>query len=129
MIKEHIIIRVSKVYTSGYWSLSIQANLNKRVYSVDLPTFGKFPKVNSKEFETLNQKLKIALQSVFQEVSFASTVPGEASVRYKCIFSDKYIVNGDIATGLKKVETIKEMTLPMSEQECLIVYDNIPRGL
>mgnify|MGYP006195533803 CR=1 FL=1 len=126
MAKENLVIRVSKVYTAGHWDLFIQSTPYINRYHVELPLYGKFPKVDSKEFKSISEGLKNCFELLFKEAH--RVLKPENGIHYKCIFSDKYVVNGNAAPHGTRIETMREMTLPMSEQECLIVNDSIPRG-
>lgn len=126
MSKEDLIIRISKVqFLENEWYLSIQTTPLLSSQTVVLPMFGKLPKEGSKELRAVIEKLQTCFELIFKAVK--ELFNSKTEITYKCIFSDKFIANGNASIQGKKIETGKELIIPMNEREVALVFNCIPR--
>lgn len=124
MSKYELILRISKKKSSsGRYSLEIATNLSEHSHAVNLPST-TVPKIGTDEMETVSAQLRATLETVF---GAARHILNQKNlVSYKCIFSDKFIAIGCAAAHDERVETYKELSIPMSEEECMFVFEHIP---
>ncbi len=130
MKKQELVLMVSKVcYKRESYEFVIKTNIPSIMsHSVQLPSTGIISETESEEFSSIEYRLKATMEIIFSRAKSEKQSNGVLS--YKLVFSDKHIANGFISTNnSKRIETIQEITLPVSTSEALLVFRSIPSSI
>ncbi|MDQ5950033.1 MAG: hypothetical protein QG563_540 [Patescibacteria group bacterium] len=130
MKKQELVLIVSKLCTkNGNYKFVIKTNIPTIMpHAVYLSSTEVIPEMDSKEYSSIENRLKGTMEIIFFSARSAMQTIGILS--YKLIFSDKCIAKGFISTNnSKNMETIEEMTLPISTSEALLVFRSIPSSI
>ncbi len=120
-----LIIRVSKKRTvNNNFSFNFDTNLPSNAHSVQLPESGILPETESVEREVIEQQVKSTLDVIFCLAKSHFNATG--AMRFKLLFSDKYVGTGLIAVGEQRIETHREISIPMLGTEASFIFCCMP---
>ncbi len=127
MKNDVLVLRFTKTKAGGRFKLVIDTNTPSiSGHAVHLP-FSTIP--GTVEWDGLHDQIFATLQIVFGIASRSENFANKSGIEYKCVFSNKCIGIGNISLDDNRIETTKELILPMSEDECSFVFDCIPTHL
>lgn len=118
-MKKELIIRVSKVLGfSGNFGFVFSSNKTNTV--TKLYFNGDSILSTKNDLELIGKKISERISTLI----FYTEDPEKKYLPYKCVFSDKLISTSAIARS--NSERIHEMILPITQDEAIFVFNNLP---
>ncbi len=125
MKKNELIIRISKVL--GLGNTSYRFSSNKTTTVVSLYFKGESIFFEENDLESFGKAIS---NRIFILVSYTEGT-AKKYIPYKCIFSDKLLCTSAVISPVVnsvsgQMERIHEMILPMSQEEAVFIFQNLP---